>query len=88
MDKDEFVVCLCCMSCDFVVVLSPFKEKDFRKRLFVGSYFLFHFTCLFLKKLSLNVVLCFAGSPFFRDDTRLRALRFLDHMLVCIPFFF
>lgn len=24
-----------------------------------------------------------AGSSFFRDDTRLRALRFLDHMLVC-----
>nr|XP_027092640.1 SCY1-like protein 2 isoform X2 [Coffea arabica]XP_027092641.1 SCY1-like protein 2 isoform X2 [Coffea arabica] len=23
----------------------------------------------------------FTGSPFFRDDTRLRALRFLDHML-------
>ena len=25
----------------------------------------------------------FSGSRFFRDDTRLRALRFLDHMLVC-----
>jgi hypothetical protein len=25
-----------------------------------------------------------AGSSFFRDDTRLRALRFLDHLLVCI----
>ena len=23
----------------------------------------------------------FTGSPFFRDDTRLRAFRFLDHML-------
>lgn len=29
----------------------------------------------------------FAGSPFFRNDTRLRALRFLDHMLVCIYIF-
>ncbi|KAJ8444932.1 hypothetical protein Cgig2_029126 [Carnegiea gigantea] len=28
------------------------------------------------------------SSPFFRDDTRLRALRFLDHMLVRINFFF
>jgi SCY1-like protein 2 len=26
----------------------------------------------------------FTGSSFFRSDTRLRALRFLDHMLVCI----
>ena len=24
------------------------------------------------------------GSSFFRDDTRLRALRFLDHLLVCM----
>lgn len=32
----------------------------------------------------LNLVCCsyLSGSPFFRDDTRLRALRFLDHMLV------
>lgn len=29
----------------------------------------------------------FAGSPFLRDDTRLRALRFLDHMLVRICIF-
>jgi hypothetical protein len=28
-------------------------------------------------------MLFFVGSAFFRDDTRLRALRFLDHMLVC-----
>jgi hypothetical protein len=28
-------------------------------------------------------MLIFVGSAFFRDDTRLRALRFLDHMLVC-----
>lgn len=28
----------------------------------------------------------FAASPFFRDDTRLRALRFLDHMLVNTSF--
>ena len=27
------------------------------------------------------------GSPFFRDDTRLRALRFLDHMLVWLNFY-
>lgn len=26
------------------------------------------------------------GSAFFRDDTRLRALRFLDHMLVWLTF--
>lgn len=38
------------------------------------------------RMLSLNealrpTALDFTGSPFFRDDTRLRALRFLDHML-------
>lgn len=26
------------------------------------------------------------ASPFFRDDTQLRALRFLDHMLVIMSF--
>eukprot|EP01018_Ginkgo_biloba_P000863 Gb_28329 [translate_table: standard] len=31
--------------------------------------------------LSRPSALDFTGSPFFRDDTRLRALRFLDHML-------
>lgn len=30
-----------------------------------------------------NFWFVFSGSRFFRDDTRLRALRFLDHMLVC-----
>lgn len=35
--------------------------------------------------LSKKIIIFFlAGSRFFRDDTRLRALRFLDHMLVCI----
>lgn len=32
--------------------------------------------------LTVYMLLIFAGSPFFRHDTRLRALRFLDHMLV------
>ncbi|KAK9741065.1 hypothetical protein RND81_03G079100 [Saponaria officinalis] len=32
-------------------------------------------------ELSRPSALDFTGSPFFRDDTRLRALRFLDHML-------
>nr|DAD21189.1 TPA_asm: hypothetical protein HUJ06_022652 [Nelumbo nucifera] len=36
---------------------------------------------LSVNEASRPTALDFTGSPFFRDDTRLRALRFLDHML-------
>lgn len=59
-----------------------------RFEVLMSGGFVLLYCCWILKcwaYLSCNYI---GGSPFFRDDTRLRALRFLDHMLVRINFFF
>lgn len=92
--KDEYVVYVSCILCDFVVLLSPFREMDFRAGLlwlaedhFCVTIYFYSISLVNFFKIFVSKCCSFlAGSPFFRDDTRLRALRFLDHMLVCILF--
>lgn len=44
----------------------------------------FFIVCAVCSQFKFSLFDFLAGSPFFRDDTRLRALRFLDHMLVIV----